>query len=129
MLFINVKCIIFQLTATNFTNVSHLTALLENLIKTFQEFIAHEQIENRFIMKKLKNKLRSLSIQNTAVCNCHKDNKISDMLSLLQDGYKCTKKTDADRVNYGIQLRQALEQFTETFLPHMEEEEEVHLLL
>jgi len=78
-------------------------------------------------MKKLKNKLRSLSIQNTAVCNCHKDNKLTDMLSLLQDGYKCTKKPDADRVNYGLQLRQALEQFTETFIPHMEEEEEVRL--
>jgi F-box/leucine-rich repeat protein 5 len=36
------------------------------------EFKTHEAIENRFIMKKLKNKLKGLSIQNTAVCNCHK---------------------------------------------------------
>ncbi|XP_045165355.2 F-box/LRR-repeat protein 5-like [Mercenaria mercenaria] len=114
-----------MLTATNFADVVHLTTLLENLIRTFQEFIAHEQIENQFIMKKLKNKLRSLSIQNTAVCNCHKDNRLTDMLKFLQDGYKCTKKSDADRNNYGLQLRQELEDFTETFLPHMEEEEEV----
>lgn len=114
-----------MLTATNFANVGHLTKLLENLIKTFQEFIAHEQIENQFIMKKLKNKLRSLSIQNTAVCNCHKDNRLTDMLKFLQDGYKCTKKSELDRHNYGLQLRQALEDFTEDFLPHMEEEEEV----
>lgn len=114
-----------MLTTTNFSNAVHLSKLLENLIKTFQEFIAHEQIENQFIMKKLKNKLRSLSIQNSAVCNCHKDNRLSDMLKFLQDGYKCTKKSELDRHNYGLQLRQALEDFTETFLPHMEEEEEV----
>ena len=47
------------------------------------------------------------------------------MLKFLQDGYKCTKKSDLDRNNYGLQLRQELEDFTETFLPHMEEEEEV----
>ena len=76
-------------------------------------------------MKKLKNKLRSLSIQNTAVCNCHKDNQLTDMLSLLEDGYKCTKKSESDRKNYGIKLRHALEDFTKTFLPHMAEEEEV----
>lgn len=102
-----------------------MTYLLESLIKTFHEFIAHEQIENQFIMKKLRNKLRSLSIQNTAVCNCHKDNRLTDMLKFLQDGYKRTKKSDVDHINYGIQLRQALEDFTETFLPHMAEEEEV----
>lgn len=50
------------------------------------------------------------------------------MLKFLQDGYKCTKKSEADRNNYGLQLRQALENFTETFLPHMEEEEEVKSL-
>ena len=35
------------------------------------EFKCHEQIENQLIMKKLKNKLKQLSIQNAAVCNCH----------------------------------------------------------
>ena len=62
----------FQLTSTNFGNEVHLTSLLETLCLTFREFIAHEQIENKFIMKKLKNRMRALSIQNTAVCNCHK---------------------------------------------------------
>jgi len=119
----------FQLTATNFSDVSKFTTLLELLIKTFNEFVAHEQIENQFIMKKLKTKLRSLSIQNTAVCNCHKDNSLNDMLSLLQAGYKCRRKSEADRRNYGLQLRQKLAEFTETFLPHMAEEEEVRLLL
>ena len=45
------------------------------------------------------------------------------MLRMLKDGYR--KKTVQDRVNYGIQLKNALEEFTEDFLPHMKEEEEV----
>ncbi|XP_060082201.1 F-box/LRR-repeat protein 5-like [Ylistrum balloti] len=109
----------------NFTNVGHLTSLLENLCNTFKEFHNHEQVENQFIMNKLKEKLKCLSIKNHAVCNCHSDNRLTEMLNLFQDGYKCTEKTDADRVNYGIKLRTALEDFTNNFLPHMEEEEEI----
>ena len=45
------------------------------------------------------------------------------MLRMLKDGYR--KKTVQDRLNYGIQLKNALEEFTEDFLPHMKEEEEV----
>lgn len=45
------------------------------------------------------------------------------MLRILKDGY--SKKTEQDRKNYGIQLRYALEEFAEDFLPHMKEEEEV----
>lgn len=113
------------MTDTNFSDVKHLTILLENLCNTFKEFLNHEWIENQFIMKKLKDKLKGLSIKNHAVCNCHSDNRLTDMLDLLHDGFKCTKKTDADRINYGIKLRKALEDFTEQFIPHMEEEEEV----
>ena len=51
------------------------------------------------------------------------------MLSLLEDGYKCTKKSDADRINFGLKLRHALEEFTQTFIPHMEEEEAVSMWL
>ncbi|XP_033746571.1 F-box/LRR-repeat protein 5-like [Pecten maximus] len=109
----------------NFTNVGHLTSLLENLCNTFKEFHNHEQVENQFIMNKLKEKLKCLSIKNHAVCNCHSDNRLTEMLNLFQDGYKCTEKTDADRINYGIKLRTALEEFTNSFLPHMEEEEEI----
>ena len=53
------------------------------------------------------------------------DNQLIDMLTLFEDGYKCTKKSDADRSNYGLKLRHALEEFTQTFLPHMAEEEQV----
>ena len=48
------------------------------------------------------------------------------MLQLVSDGYR--KKTVQDRINYGLQLRAALEEFTEDFLPHMRQEEEVRLV-
>lgn len=80
-------------------------------------------------MKKLKEKLKALSIRNTALCNCHSDNRLTDMLELVQDGYKCTQKTELDRKNFGLKLRKALEDFTEQFIPHMEEEEEVYIFI
>ncbi|KAL5013391.1 hypothetical protein ScPMuIL_007661 [Solemya velum] len=114
-----------MLPSTNFSDVVNMTTLLENLLITFREFKAHEQIENKYIMTKLKAKLRKLSIQNTAVCNCHSDNRLSEILSLLRDGYRTAEETAGDRVNFGLQLQRTLEDFTEKFLPHMEEEEEV----
>lgn len=69
--------------------------------------------------------LQALSIHDAAVCNCHSDNKLSDMLALVEDGYSCTSKTEADRINFGIKLQNALKDFTGSFLPHMKEEEEV----
>ena len=61
----------FQIKKTNFKDDTDLKLLLESLLRTFMEFKYHEQIENQLIMKKLKNKLKQLSIQNAAVCNCH----------------------------------------------------------
>ncbi|XP_061195443.1 F-box/LRR-repeat protein 5-like [Saccostrea echinata] len=114
-----------MMTDTNFADVHHMTNLLENLVNAFHEFRAHEQIENKYIMKKLKAKLNALSIRSSAVCNCHSDNKLTEMLMLLQDGYHCREKGEVDRQNYGIKLRSALEDFTQKFIPHMEEEEEI----
>ena len=123
------KKFFLQVSEINFADTSHLTNLLENLVNTFKEFKAHEHIENKYIMKKLKEKLKTLSIRSTALCNCHSDNRLTDMLELVQDGYKCTQKTEIDRNNFGRKLRKALEEFTEKFIPHMEEEEEVGIWL
>lgn len=54
---------------------------------------------------------------------CSQDNVLLDMLGFIKDGFK--KKTEQDRINYGRRLKQALENFTNNFLPHMKEEEEV----
>lgn len=112
-----------QLGCTDFSDYTALTSLLRSLHQTFSEFRCHEQIENRFIMKKLKKKLKALSIHDSAVCNCHNDNRLSDILALVRDGYACTDQSE--RVHYGQKLQHALDEFTEVFLPHMREEEEV----
>lgn len=39
---------------------------------------------------------------------------------MLKDGYTCT-----DRITFGSRLRKAVTEFTEKFIPHMAEEEEV----
>ncbi len=66
------KTLYVQCYRTNFSGDMDLEELLSTLIKTFVEFKNHEMIENTLIMKKLKRKLKKLSIRNSAVCNCHK---------------------------------------------------------
>lgn len=67
--------------------------------------------------------LQLLSIQDAAVCNCHSDNQLADMLSLVEAGYSCAQ--EEERMRFGMRLRRALHDFTTSFLPHMREEEEV----
>ncbi|EEC02522.1 F-box/leucine rich repeat protein, putative [Ixodes scapularis] len=114
-----------KLICTDFSDYSALESLLHSLHRTFCEFKCHEQIENQLIMTKLKKKLKTLSIHDSSVCNCHSDNRLSDMLALVHDGYSCTNKSESERLNYGLRLRHALLEFTDKFLPHMKEEEEV----
>ena len=44
-------------------------------------------------------------------------------MQFIKDGYK--KTSQMDRGIYGTKLQLALEEFTDGFLPHMQEEEEV----
>ncbi|XP_076448172.1 F-box/LRR-repeat protein 5-like [Babylonia areolata] len=112
-------------SSTNFRDAGHMTRVLEKLCHTFNVFKAHEQIENRFIMCRLKEKLTALHITDAAVCNCHSDNRLTEMLSLVLDGYRWAQRGERERVKYGLRLRSALEDFTQVFIPHMKEEEEV----
>ncbi|XP_013408873.1 F-box/LRR-repeat protein 5 [Lingula anatina] len=114
-----------MLSSVNFSSDFDLEMLLQNLCNTFAEFKAHEQIENELIMKRLKHKLKALQITNTAVCNCHSDNRLTEMIEFFKSGLEKVTSNPADRINYGKQLRETLEEFTEQFLPHMKEEEEV----
>lgn len=114
-----------KLSCTDFSDGVALESLLHSLHHTFREFKCHEYIENKLIMRKLKGRLMSLSVQDATVCNCHSDNRLSDILDLVQDGYSFVVKTVAECVNYGIKLQNAVEEFTDLFLPHMKEEEEV----
>ena len=74
--------------STDFADELHFKTLLHNLHNVFMEFKAHEQIENILIMGKLSDKLRAMSVTSAAVCNCHSDNRLTDMLELVIGGYK-----------------------------------------
>ncbi|GFN88863.1 F-box/lrr-repeat protein 5, partial [Plakobranchus ocellatus] len=111
--------------STDFRDEMHLMSLLQNLNNVFNELKAHERIENIFIMRELRSKLRAASISDPAVCNCHSDNRLTEMQDLVLDGYKWAKMPQRERQMYGRKLRQALENFTENFLPHMDMEEQV----
>ncbi|XP_039607447.1 F-box/LRR-repeat protein 5 [Polypterus senegalus] len=106
-----------RLSKTDFASNSDFRSLLCSLCATFQEFKMHEQIENEYIIGLLQQRCRN-------ICNVHSDNKMSEMLSLLDKGLK-NIKNEYEQLNYAQQLKEKLEAFTQDFLPHMKEEEEV----
>ncbi|XP_077572872.1 F-box/LRR-repeat protein 5 isoform X2 [Stigmatopora nigra] len=106
-----------KLSETNFSNNSDFRSFLKSLLATFKEFKMHEQIENEYIIGLLEQRCRT-------VYNMHSDNKLSDMLLLLEKGLH-NVKNEYEQLNYAQQLKEQLEAFTRDFLPHMKEEEEV----
>ncbi len=116
-----------NLTVTDFADSDALIVLLTNIEGVLKEFKSHEEIENEFIMKKLKSKLKTLAIDNSAVCNCHTKDEFTPLFNLVDIGYTHINKTKtpSEKISFGVKLRKALNQFTERFLPHMKEEEEI----
>ncbi|CAH1265141.1 FBXL5 [Branchiostoma lanceolatum] len=114
-----------KLSKTDFSSNRDLGNLLKSLETTFSEFKIHEQIENDCIMNKLQGRLEALSIQNEQVCDVHSHNQLSEMLELVAQGYRLVQKGEGEMTTYGKELQVALENFTQRFLPHMKEEEEV----
>ncbi|XP_030642711.1 F-box/LRR-repeat protein 5 [Chanos chanos] len=106
-----------KLSKTNFSNNNDFRAFLQSLCATFKEFKMHEQIENEYIIGLLQQRSRT-------VYNVHSDNKLSEMLSLFEKGLRSVKN-EYEQLNYAQQLKERLEAFTQDFLPHMKEEEEV----
>ena len=110
---------------TDFCSNGSLEALLENLARTFYEFKSHEHIENQFIMEQLRQRLKMVDATSQAVCNCHKDSRLAEVLGLLRDGTESLDLPDAQRLAYGLRLQKAVTEFTTSFIPHMTEEEDV----
>ncbi|KAG9330455.1 hypothetical protein JZ751_024429 [Albula glossodonta] len=106
-----------KLSKTNFSNNKDFRSFLQSLCATFTEFKMHEQIENEYIICLLQQR-------SNTVYNVHSDNKLSEMLSLFQRGLR-NIKNECEQLNYAQQLKERLEDFTQDFLPHMKEEEEV----
>lgn len=112
---------------TDFTSLNEFEELLKGLERILFELMAHEEIENQFVMKKLKVKLkedRTLE-QNDLICNCHKEDRFTSLKNLFRDGYAFIRRGNADRISYQIKLHKVIKQFYEDFLPHMHEEENV----
>uniref|UniRef100_A0A8C5B2H7 F-box/LRR-repeat protein 5 n=1 Tax=Gadus morhua TaxID=8049 RepID=A0A8C5B2H7_GADMO len=106
-----------KLSKTNFSNNQDFRSFLRSLCDTFNEFKMHEQIENECIIGLLQQR-------SCTVYDVHSDNKLSEMLSLFEKGL-CSVKSEHEQLNYARQLKERLEAFTQDFLPHMKEEEEV----
>ncbi|KAM9384724.1 F-box/LRR-repeat protein 5 [Pholidichthys leucotaenia] len=106
-----------KLSKTNFSNNNDFRSFLQSLCATFKEFKMHEQIENEYIIGLLQQRC-------CTVYNVHADNKLSEMLSLFEKGLH-NIKSEYEQLNYAQQLKERLEAFTQDFLPHMKEEEEV----
>ncbi|KAM4629791.1 F-box/LRR-repeat protein 5 [Polymixia lowei] len=106
-----------KLSKTNFSNNSDFRSFLQSLCATFKEFKMHEQIENEYIIGLLQQR-------SCTVYNVHSDNKLSEMLSLFEKGLH-NVKSEYEQLNYAQQLKERLDAFTQDFLPHMKEEEEV----
>uniref|UniRef100_A0A4W6BSC4 F-box/LRR-repeat protein 5 n=1 Tax=Lates calcarifer TaxID=8187 RepID=A0A4W6BSC4_LATCA len=106
-----------KLSKTNFSNNNDFRSFLQSLCATFKEFKMHEQIENEYIIGLLQQRC-------CTVYNVHSDNKLSEMLSLFEKGLH-NVKNEYEQLNYAQQLKERLEAFTQDFLPHMKEEEEV----
>ncbi|XP_061833482.1 F-box/LRR-repeat protein 5 isoform X1 [Nerophis lumbriciformis] len=106
-----------KLSKTNFSNNKDFRSFLTSLLATFKEFKMHEQIENECIMGRLQQRC-------CTVHDVHSDNQLSDMLLLFEKGLHSVK-SEYEQLNYARQLKERLEAFTQDFLPHMKEEEEV----
>jgi len=118
-------CCTIKVGHTDFTSLNEFEDLLKGLERILFELMAHEEIENQFVMKKLKVKLkedRTLE-QNDLICNCHKEDRFTPLQNLFRDGYAFIRRGNADRISYQIKLHKVIKQFYEDFLPHMHEEE------
>lgn len=71
-----------QLSSVNFQSNGALQILLQSLVESFCEFKTHEYIENRFIMERLKQRLKVMNVSSRAVCNCHNDDRLPEVKRL-----------------------------------------------
>ncbi|CAL4138088.1 unnamed protein product, partial [Meganyctiphanes norvegica] len=115
----------FQMQCVDFHDVGAVICLLAELHAIVDEFKSHESIENLFIMEELRNRLKQRHIYNSAVCNCHNDNRLTEFFRLVCIGKEIPEESVGERLNFGVELQKAFTEFVNNFIPHMEEEEQV----
>jgi len=104
-------------------DVQDLEPSLQAVYEAMWELKSHEYIENHFIMDTLKKRLQSRKVFNEAVCNCHEDSMLLEVIGLVERVY--TAQTQKDRCHYGQLLQKKIRAFLEDFVTHMEQEEAV----
>ncbi|CAF4162802.1 unnamed protein product, partial [Rotaria socialis] len=119
------NCCTSKFGHTDFTSLNDFEELLIGLQCIFTEFMAHEEIENHLVMKKLRKKLKQNSPMDDTelICNCHKVDRFTPLMALFRDGYAFIRRGNADRMSYGVRLHKAMITFYNDFVPHMNEEE------
>ena len=96
---------------------------MQAVYEAMWELKSHEYIENHFIMDTLKARLQSRQVFNEAVCNCHEDSMLLEVIGLVERVY--TARTQKERCKYGQQLQRKIRAFLDDFVTHMEQEEAV----
>lgn len=91
----------------------------------FLELKHHEEIENKCIMKILKQKLQGDALKKLLI-HLHAHSHISDILKLVNK-VECEFQSGLcqNLKLLGSNLNDSLEEFFEEYVPHMKEEEQV----
>jgi len=102
-------------------DVQDLQPTLQAVYEAMWELKSHEIIENEYIMDTLKARLQARQVFNEAVCNCHEDSVLLEVIGLVEKVYMAN--TQKERCMYGQKLQRALRNFLDDFIHHMEQEE------
>ena len=116
--------IILKVFGTDFSDDFAVKGLLHSLNHTFHEFKHHEEIENRYILEKLKRRVTKSELLDI-LGDIHHDTHVKDILLLVKKALELN--SGLQRSLFKIELQNAVKEFIDGFLPHMKEEEEVGL--
>ena len=111
---------------TDFSDDFAVEGLLHSLNHTFHEFKHHEEIENQYILAKLKTRVAKSELFDI-LCDIHHDTHVKDILSLVKKAVMLNG--NLQRSSFKVELQNAVKEFIDDFLPHMKEEEEVGWLI
>ena len=114
--------LLFKVFGTDFSDDFAVEGLLNSLNHAFHEFKHHEEIENQYILEKLKTRVTASDLLDI-LCDIHHDTHVKDILSLVKNAV--TLNGELQKTLFKVELQNAIKEFIDDFLPHMKEEEEV----
>ncbi|XP_046841349.1 F-box/LRR-repeat protein 5-like isoform X2 [Xenia sp. Carnegie-2017] len=111
-----------QVFATDFSDDFAVKGLLHSLYVAFNQFKHHEEIENKYILTKLKSRVTQSEVLEILGC-IHNDTHVKDILTMVRKAMGIESGGQGTRLK--DQLQSAITEFIEDFLPHMKKEEEI----